>query len=246
MGHRAVDDREGAARLLEDVAVGEHARYPAAAAVARPRVLLELAAVELLYRGADGVLGAAAVGLEAPAEVRVTRVRVVLAHQARRRLVDVRVRVPANARRLGRRLSHRHQRGAAARARVCAAAWEQGGAGQISAASRQPPHSGERCGAHVLRSLRGQGARRRAGWAHQWALRRRPSTRRRAERALRGAKRTDQMRRSGAARARGATGRGARAPSSISGAANELQARPRAASVGEFRCNVGETAKASP
>ena len=54
--HAPVDDAERAAGLLEDVAVRHHARDPAAAARARPRVLLELAAVELLDGLADLVL----------------------------------------------------------------------------------------------------------------------------------------------------------------------------------------------
>eukprot|EP00982_Pelagococcus_subviridis_P014904 31365-Pelagococcus_subviridis.AAC.20 len=55
-GHLAVHHGDVHARLLEDVAALEDAGDAAAAARARPRVLLELLAVELLDRGADLVL----------------------------------------------------------------------------------------------------------------------------------------------------------------------------------------------
>ena len=66
-GHLPVHHGDVDARLLEDVAILEHAGDAAAAAGAGPRVLLELLAVELLDRGDDLILRGADHLLEARA-----------------------------------------------------------------------------------------------------------------------------------------------------------------------------------
>mmetsp|Transcript_1261 Transcript_1261/g.3862 ORF Transcript_1261/g.3862 Transcript_1261/m.3862 type:complete len:325 (+) Transcript_1261:225-1199(+) len=95
--HRAVHDGEGAARLLEDVAVAEHARDAAAAARPRPHILAELGPVEFGDGFADGVLSPPAVLLESAPHVLVGALQVVVPDERLGRLVDILVRIPADA-----------------------------------------------------------------------------------------------------------------------------------------------------
>mmetsp|Transcript_8020 Transcript_8020/g.19836 ORF Transcript_8020/g.19836 Transcript_8020/m.19836 type:complete len:387 (+) Transcript_8020:398-1558(+) len=99
--HAPVDNAERAAGLLEDVALLEHARDAAATALAGPHVLQERRAIQLRDGRADVVLSALAVRLEAAAHVHVGAGEVVLSHEGVWGGLNVRVRVPRDARRRG-------------------------------------------------------------------------------------------------------------------------------------------------
>mmetsp|Transcript_5424 Transcript_5424/g.14928 ORF Transcript_5424/g.14928 Transcript_5424/m.14928 type:complete len:222 (-) Transcript_5424:112-777(-) len=98
--HAAIHDGERAAGLLKDVAPREHAADATAAALARPCVLAELGAVDLLDCSADLVLRIAAHLLELGAHLRVG-VGVVRPAKRLRGRINRLVCVPANASRRG-------------------------------------------------------------------------------------------------------------------------------------------------
>mmetsp|Transcript_12540 Transcript_12540/g.16064 ORF Transcript_12540/g.16064 Transcript_12540/m.16064 type:complete len:236 (+) Transcript_12540:879-1586(+) len=100
LGHRAVHDRERAASLLKDVTVAQHTRDAAATARTSPDVLSEGLAIKLAHSIADGVLSPTAILLELAAHLHVGIREVIVADERLRSLIDILMRVPADARRL--------------------------------------------------------------------------------------------------------------------------------------------------